>query len=140
MSMDWLKRKRAASTSERDRRSKFEEQFERQLQVLGLEYAYEKSVAYFVPPVRRRHKTWDWTITLESGKQIIIETKGWWQPAARLAEIEAIAQNPDLDVRYVFQNSRTKIRKGSKTTYADVCRKHDILFAEGAIPRSWLDE
>ena len=33
-----------------------------------------------------------------------------------------------------------KIRKGSKTTYADLCIKHDILWADKEIPLSWIGE
>ena len=40
----------------------------------------------------------------------------------------------------VFQSSKTKIRKGSKTTYAMFCDKHDIPWAEKTIPESWLRE
>ena len=31
-----------------------------------------------------------------------------------------------------------KIRKGSKTTYADFCEKHGIVWAEKEIPTDWL--
>ena len=52
---------------------------------------------------------------------------------------EAIkAQNPKLDIRIVFQNENQKIRKGSKTSYADFCRKHEIMFASKEIPEDWL--
>jgi len=47
-------------------------------------------------------------------------------------------QNPKLDIRIVFQNENQKIRKGSKTTYADFCNKHGILFASKEIPEDWL--
>ncbi len=38
----------------------------------------------------------------------------------------------------VFQNPNGKIRKGSKTTYANFCDKHEILWAEKQIPKEWL--
>ena len=47
-------------------------------------------------------------------------------------------QHPDLDIRIVFQSAKGKIRKGSKTTYADFCDKHGIVWAEKEIPKSWL--
>jgi len=106
----------------------------------GVKYVYEKAPTYFTPPSRRCRKTFDWHITLASGKELIVETKGWWEPKARIAELHAIRQNPQLDIRYVFQNANAKIRKGSKTTYADVCRKEGVLYAEGVIPPEWLRE
>ena len=138
--MTWATKRASASSSERARRSQFEVVFEKQLKVLGLEYVYEKEPTYFTPPSKVRRKTFDWHITLRSGKQIIIETKGWWQTKDRIAELEAIKQNPHLDIRYVFQRANAKIRKGSKTSYADVCRKHGVLFSEGVIDPRWLDE
>ena len=138
--MNWAKRRAASSSRERQRRSGFERLIERQLIAAGVEYTYEKEALYFTPPLRRRRKTFDWFVTTRTGKEIIVETKGWWDTKARLAELYAIAQHPDRDIRYVFQRSSTPIYKGSKTTYADVCQAQGILYAEGVIPQSWLDE
>ena len=47
--------------------------------------------------------------------------------------------NPDLDIRMIFQRPFNKIYKGSKTTYAMWCEKHDILWSSYQnIPESWL--
>ena len=35
-------------------------------------------------------------------------------------------------------SAKTKIRKGSKTTYGDFCDKNGIIWAEKNIPESWL--
>ena len=35
-------------------------------------------------------------------------------------------------------SAKTKIRKGSKTTYGDFCDKHGIIWAEKDLPKSWL--
>ena len=40
---------------------------------------------------------------------------------------------------FVFHNSKNKIRKGSKTTYADWCVKHGFQFADKTIPSAWLE-
>ena len=37
-------------------------------------------------------------------------------------------------------SGKTKIRKGSKTTYGSYCDKHGIQWAEKEIPRSWFSE
>jgi len=44
----------------------------------------------------------------------------------------------ELDIRFVFSRSGTRIRKNSKTTYADWCRKHDFEFADKLIPANWF--
>jgi hypothetical protein len=48
-------------------------------------------------------------------------------------------QHPDLDIRIIFQSAKTKIRKGSKTTYGDFCDKHGITWSEKEIPEEWLN-
>ena len=49
-------------------------------------------------------------------------------------------QHPELDIRMVFQNPNGKIRKGSKTTYAIFCDKHEIKWASKTIPTAWYEE
>ena len=54
--------------------------------------------------------------------------------------IDLKKQHPELDIRFVFMNPKGKIRKGSKTTYADFCDKNDIIWADKTIPTSWYNE
>ena len=71
---------------------------------------------------------------------IIIEVKGFWSTADRRKHIEIKKQHDTLDIRLVFENSKRKIRKGSKTTYAAWCEKKDIVYCDRIIPRTWLQE
>jgi len=57
---------------------------------------------------------------------------------AKQLEDEGIAY--ELDIRFVFSNSRNKLNKKSKTTYADWCDKHGFKWADKQIPKSWIDE
>ena len=57
-----------------------------------------------------------------------------------LALKEKKIPNPELDIRIVFMSGKTKIRKGSKTTYGDWCDKHQIPWAEKQIPEAWFSE
>ena len=70
---------------------------------------------------------------------VILEAKGYWDAEDR-RKIKAVKeQNPDLDLRMVFQDPYNKISKGSKTTYAKWCEKHDIKWCSFAtIPIEWL--
>ena len=47
---------------------------------------------------------------------------------------------PHLDIRFVFQNPKNKLYKGSKTTYADWCDKNGYKYATKLIPSSWFKE
>lgn len=69
---------------------------------------------------------------------IIIESKGRFVLDDRKKHLKVREQNPDLDIRFVFSNSRNKIRKGSKTTYAMWCEKNNFLYADKRIPDEWL--
>ena len=71
---------------------------------------------------------------------IIVETKGRFTPADRMKHLAIKKQHPKLDIRFVFSNSRSKLRKGAKTTYADWCEKHGFLYADGDVPQEWIDE
>ena len=71
---------------------------------------------------------------------LIIEVKGFFSTADRRKHLEIKKQHPDLDVRLVFENSNRKLRKGSVTSYATWCQKHDILYCDRVIPQDWLQE
>ena len=47
-------------------------------------------------------------------------------------------QHPELDIRFVFSNSKGKLYKGSKTTYGEWCEKNNFLYAHRLIPNEWL--
>ena len=70
----------------------------------------------------------------------IIEVKGRLVKADRDKHLLIKEQHPNLDIRFVFQSANNKIRKGSKTTYAQWCDKNDIKWCEKIIPDTWLKE
>ena len=106
------------------------------LTALGIDYQYEPYAIEFVQPEKKRKYTPDFV--LPNG--IIIETKGRFLPEDRAKQLMIRESNPDLDIRFVFTNSRSKIRKGSKTTYADWCDKNGFMYADKLVPEEWLDE
>lgn len=71
---------------------------------------------------------------------IIVEAKGYFDSKSRAKMVAVKKNNPDLDIRMLFMNSRTKLRKGSKMTYADWCEKYGFPFADGMIPLKWFEE
>ena len=71
---------------------------------------------------------------------IIIETKGMFTAADRRKHLAVKRQHPKLDIRFVFENSRRKLRKGAKSTYSEWCSKYGFLYYDRIIPKDWLKE
>lgn len=105
------------------------------LTTVGIDGEYEKHKIKYTKPATTHTYTPDFK--LPNG--IFIETKGRFVLEDRLKHILIKEQYPDLDIRFVFQNSKNKLRKGSKTTYADWCNKHGFKYSDKTIPKDWLD-
>ena len=71
---------------------------------------------------------------------IIIETKGRFLAADRRKHVAIKKQHPKLDIRFVFTNSKAKLSKGAKSSYADWCIKHGFRYYDRIIPEDWLKE
>jgi hypothetical protein len=113
-------------------RSGLEEKVADLLTNLGVKYEYESTK---VPYVLQCNYTPDFL--LPSG--IYLETKGHLTEEDRRKMKAVKADNPDLDIRFVFQTPYNKIYKGSKTTYAKWADKHGFPWcAFHSIPIEWL--
>lgn len=102
----------------------------------GVPYRYEEVKVGYTKPASAHKYTPDFV--LPNG--IIVETKGLWDSDDRKKHALIRQQHPQLDIRLVFSRSASPIRKGSKTTYAAVCAKLGIQFADKVIPQAWIDE
>lgn len=111
-----------------------------QLNELGAEFTFEEQRLKFVQPEKARTYKPDFIIQTESGKELIVETKGRFTAADRAKHLWVREQNPGRDIRFVFDRSKDRIAKGSKTTYASWCHTNGFLFADKLIPEDWLDE
>ena len=113
-------------------RSKLEERISNLFDELGVIYEYESSkVAYTI----QHHYVPDFILP----NHIYLEAKGYWDAADRRKILAVKKDNPDLDLRMVFQSPFNTISKKSKTTYAKWCEKHDIPWcAFHTIPIDWL--
>lgn len=131
----------AARRTPQSWRSGLEEGNAALLRSRGIPFTYEQRKLKWLPEVKFRTYTPDFEITTRSGKKIIVETKGYWTTEDRQKMRCIVQQHPDLDIRIVFQNPNAKIRKGSKTTYAEWCQKElGIQWAKGVIPDAWMEE
>lgn len=121
-----------------------------QLTKEGISFDYEPDwgkIPYLIPASKHSYLP-DFYITTRTGKKIIIEVKGIWVYADRFKHLLVRKANPDLDIRFVFSNSKNKIRKGSKTTYRDICEGRgkgqfkDVtwLYSDKTINGEWFNE
>lgn len=116
-------------------RSGLEEKISDQLKSLGVPFQYESfKIQYEV------HETRSYTPDWKLPNGIIIESKGRFVLEDRKKHLLIKKQYPDLDIRFVFSNSKTKIRKGSPTSYGDWCKKNGFLYADKLIPEEWIKE
>ena len=105
------------------------------LKKLKVDFRYEKLK---IPWRDNRNKTYTPDFVLDNG--IIIETKGRFISPDRAKHLAVRDQYPELDIRFVFTNSKSKLYKGSKTTYGMWCNKYDFKYADRYIPEAWLKE
>lgn len=117
-------------------RSGLEEKLAVQLSQAGVEVAYESMTIPYEKPASKHKYTPDFP--LPNG--IIIESKGRFVTADRAKHLLIKKQHPDLDIRFVFSNSKSRISKTSKTTYAAWCEKYGFQYADKLIPEAWLQE
>ena len=117
-------------------KSGLEENISKQIEGKGIVVEYEtEKVEYIIPASSH---TYHPDFKLPNG--IRVETKGRFVLADRKKHLLVKEQNPNLDIRFVFSNSKNKINKKSKTTYGDWCDKHGFKYADKEIPDSWFSE
>ena len=114
-------------------RSGLEVKVAKQLEQAGVKFEYETTkIKYRV----EEDRTYTPDYVLPNG--IIVETKGRFVLEDRKKHLLVKFQHPSLDIRFVFTNSKSKIRKGSPTSYGDWCTKNGFVYADKLIPKEWL--
>lgn len=118
-------------------RSKFEYILNDQLKECGVGFEYEgpNNTIYYIEPAKVKRYVADFL--LDNG--VIVEAKGYFDSDDRKKHLLIREQYPDLDIRILFMNSKTKINKRSKTTYASWCEKHGIKYADLSVPQTWCN-
>jgi len=118
-------------------RSGLEDLVAKQLNSLGIKFEYEPKdgkVEYTKPQSKHKY-TPDFVFA-----KFIVETKGRFTTADRKKHKLIKEQHPEIDIRFVFSNSNTRISKQSKTTYAQWCEHYGFKYADKLIPNDWLRE
>jgi hypothetical protein len=99
----------------------------------GIGFTYEQETLIYIEPQQTRKYTPD--VFLSNG--VIIEIKGRWTAQDRKKMGLVLEQNPELDIRMLFQRDH-KISKNSKTRYSNWCDKRGITYAIGnTVPEEW---
>ena len=121
-------------------RSGLEVQIAEQLISENVDFEYESQVIKYTKPQKVHRYTPDFVLEKKKGGIMHIEGKGRFLTADKQKTLLVKEQYPKLDLRFVFSNSKTKISKKSKTTYAMWCEKHGFKYADKFIPKEWLNE
>ena len=117
-------------------KSGLEETISQQIESQGIKVEYEtEKLPYIIPA---SNHTYSPDFKLPNG--IRVETKGRFVAADRKKHLLVKEQNPNIDIRFVFSNSKNKITKKSKTTYGDWCEKNGYKYADKIIPNEWFLE
>jgi hypothetical protein len=123
----------------------------KQIERAKVSYEYESkdySIPYLVPASNHVYLP-DFVLNTSSGKVIYLEAKGIWDYNDRYKHLLIRKQHPDLDIRFVFLRAGNRIRKGSRTTYRDICEGRgrgnfkgcEWKYGDGGkIPQGWLTE
>ena len=116
-------------------RSKFEEAFARDLEKRKIKYEYEPEALEYI-----RHYIPDFKLTCRSGRVLYIETKGHLKSSDRTKMLSVRRTNPDLDIRIIFQRATERLSSKSKTTYGEWATANKFKWAEGTLPKEWINE
>ena len=109
-------------------RSGLEEQIARQLKLKNIKFEYETTTLKYTKPEKVHRYTPDFILIKKNGEPMYIEGKGRFLTVDKQKSLLVKNQYPNLDLRFVFSNSKTRISKKSKTTYAMWCEKHGFKY------------
>ena len=114
-------------------KSKFESQFADDLKKKKLIFTYETlSIDYEITCTYRP----DFILN-----NFIVETKGYFSKEDRRKHLAIKEKRPDLDIRFCFQNSKTKLSKAKNSiSYAAWCTRHGFQYCDKFIPDDWYEE
>ena len=136
----WYKKKAQKLTSKQvglryGFRSGLEEAIASELDTKNIQYKFEETKLNYVKPQKVHTYTPDFYLVQSD---IYIETIGYFtsQDHQKMRLIKE--QHPELDIRFIFSNSKTRISKKSKTTYGMWCDKYGFKYADKHVPKEWL--
>lgn len=133
-------------------RSRSEVRVAKELDAESKEAFYEKTkLSYTVPETKHKYTPdfvtlkHDCVDSLGLHGYILLECKGVGERdglslTTRKKMVQVKKDNPDADIRFIFDNPNYKINPKSKTTYAMWAEKNGFPWANRVIPKDWLKE
>tara|TARA_R100000700_G_scaffold13453_1_gene19093 strand:+ start:398 stop:862 length:465 start_codon:yes stop_codon:yes gene_type:complete len=100
----------------------------------GVKFEFEPHKIKYEVPAKSRNYLPDFV--LPNG--IYLEVKGRFDSKDRQKMKLVKASNPDLDIRFLFANAKTRLNRSSKTTYAMWSDKNGFPWCEKKVPFSWI--
>jgi len=116
-------------------RSGLEELIAGELRSQRVIYEFEETKLKYTKPQKEHSYTPDFYLPK---LKIVIETKGLFTTQDRQKMRLIKEQYPDLDIRVIFSNSKSRISKKSNTTYGMWCEKYGFEYADKHVPKEWL--
>ena len=126
--------------------SKAEVTFAQDMDAKQIMWMYEpEKFDWFPPPAKMKKYTPDFKVMRKDGSYFFVEFKGYLRPGDKIKMRAMKKQHPDIDIRFVFMNSKKfidkRVRKdGTRMTYADWANRYGYQFADKVIPEEWLNE
>ena len=120
------------TSSKQKYRSKFEAGIAATLNKKKVAFSYESlDLKYIIS------STYKPDFILSNG--VIVETKGFLSKEDRRKMVAVKAANPSLDIRFCFQNAKTKLSRGKKRSlsYGQWATKNGFLWCDKTIPSDW---
>ena len=141
------RRQRKEVDPERRVRSGFEGKVMSDLDQRNISYEYESIKLRYIKKqcpncgdiISRGTYTPDLVIVRPSGIPLVVEIKGRWTGADREKHKRVKRDNPEQDIRFVFQRDQP-IRKGSATLYSDWCINNNFQYTFNTVPDEWIKE
>ena len=118
-------------------RSKFEKRIGEAFEDNKMPFGYEEMKIKYTVPETEHSYTPDFFLEKKDGTDMIIEAKGVFDSADRKKHLLVKQQHPELDIRFIFYNSNSKIYSGSKTTHGAWAKQHGFKFANSNFPARW---
>ena len=119
---------------------KYKSRFEESIgALLGERAEYEPDKLKFIQPAKNRNYCPDFKI-LATGDYIEAKGRFTFQDMDKMLWVKE--QHPDKKFYLLFMNAKSKIRKGSPTTYGDWATKKGFIWADWRtekIPPKWLE-
>jgi hypothetical protein len=120
-------------------RSGLEQEVAKQIEANGKEVLFETDKIPYVWPARNAKYTPDFKLFRKDGSFFYVETKGLFETKDRQKHV-LLKEQGAPEVRFVFSRSKTKISKGSPTSYGKWCDDHGFQYSDKSIPDAWFNE